>query len=89
MANHKSAKKRARQTLKRADRNRHTRSRVRTAVKAVRSAAVEGDAGQTQAALKIAEGLLRRAASKGAIPKKRVSRHVSRLTKSLNRIASR
>ena len=88
MANHKSAKKRARQTPKRTERNRSTRSRVKSAVKSARSALEAGDAGETAAALKTAEGVLRRAASKGAIPKKRASRSVSRLAKNQNRLAS-
>jgi small subunit ribosomal protein S20 len=88
VANHKSAKKRARQTLKRTERNRHTRSRVKSAVKSARTALTTGDAGETAAALKTAEGILRRAASKGAIPKKRASRSVSRLAKSQNRLAT-
>ena len=88
MANHKSAKKRARQTIKRTERNRHTRSRVKSAVKSARTALSAGDAGETATALKTAEGVLRRAASKGAIPKKRASRSVSRLAKSQNRLAS-
>ena len=87
MANHKSAKKRARQTLKRTERNRSTRSRVKSAVKGARTALAAGDAGETAATLKTAEGILRRAASKGAIPKKRASRSVSRLAKSQNRLA--
>jgi small subunit ribosomal protein S20 len=88
VANHKSAKKRARQTPKRTERNRSTRSRVKSAVKSARSALAAGDAGETATALKAAEGILRRAASKGAIPKKRASRSASRLAKSQNRLAS-
>ncbi len=88
VANHKSAKKRARQTLKRTERNRHTRSRVKSAIKSARTALDAGDAGETTSAIKVAEGVLRRAASKGAIPKKRASRQVSRLAKSQNRLAS-
>ena len=88
MANHKSAKKRARQTLKRTERNRGTRSRVKSAVKSARSALAAGDAGETAIALEAAESVLRRAASKGAIPKKRASRSVSRLAKSQNRLAT-
>ncbi len=88
MADHKSAKKRARQTPKRTERNRSSRSRVKSAVKSARSALAAGDAGETATAIKDAEGVLRRAASKGAIPKKRASRSVSRLAKSKNRLAS-
>jgi small subunit ribosomal protein S20 len=87
VANHKSAQKRARQTLKRTERNRGTRSRVKSAVKSARTALAAGDAGETATALKAAEAVLRRAASKGAIPKKRASRSVSRLAKNQNRLA--
>jgi small subunit ribosomal protein S20 len=88
VANHKSAKKRARQTPKRTERNRSTRSRVKSAVKSARTALAAGDAEETATAIKAAEGVLRRAASKGAIPKKRASRSVSRLAKNQNRLAS-
>jgi small subunit ribosomal protein S20 len=87
LANHKSAQKRARQTLKRTERNRSTRSRVKSAVKSARTALAAGDEGETATALKAAEAILRRAASKGAIPKKRASRSVSRLAKNQNRLA--
>jgi small subunit ribosomal protein S20 len=88
VANHKSATKRARQTIKRAERNRHTRSRAKSAVKSARGALAAGDTTETAAAVKTAEKILRRAASKGVIPKKRASRQVSRLAKSQNRLAS-
>ena len=84
MANHKSAVKRARQALRRRARNRNLRSRMRTAVKQARATlATGGEAAGT--ALKEAESELRRAASKGLIPKQRASRHVSRLAKAANR----
>ena len=88
MANHKSAKKRARQTPKRADRNRNMRSQVKSATRSVRSAVAARDAEKSDEALRVAEGVLRRVASKGAIPKKRASRQISRLTKSRNQLAS-
>jgi small subunit ribosomal protein S20 len=87
LANHKSAQKRARQTLKRTERNRSTRSRVKSAVKSARTALAAGDAAETAIALKAAEAVLRRAASKGAIPTTRASRSVSRLAKNQNRLA--
>ena len=84
MATHKSAVKRARQALRRRERNRNLRGRMRTAIKQARAAIPTG--GETsQSALKEAESLLRRAASSGVIPKKRASRQISRLTKSANR----
>ena len=81
MPHHKSAKKRARQTIKRTERNRSVRSRVKTGIKRLKAAVLEDDAEQTTAALRAAEGLLSRAASKGVIPKKRARRHLSRLAK--------
>ncbi|MBW2287650.1 MAG: 30S ribosomal protein S20 [Deltaproteobacteria bacterium] len=86
MAQHKSAKKRARQALKRRARNRGIRTAVRTRVKAFR--AVSEAAEDTTASLRSAEGLIRRSASKGVIPKKRASRQVSRLAKQANRTAA-
>jgi small subunit ribosomal protein S20 len=81
LAQHKSAKKRARQAKKRSARNRSVRSHTKTAVKAFRAALETGDSEQTTASLRSAESLLRRAASKGVIPKKRAERHISRLAR--------
>ena len=86
MAQHKSAKKRARQALKRRARNRSIRNAVRTGVKAFRSGSDAAE--DTTASLRTAEGLIRRAASKGVITKKRASRQVSRLAKQANRATS-
>ncbi len=61
MANHKSAKKRSRQDLKRRARNRQVKSRVRGAIKTFRDAVEGDDAEKTAAALRSAEGILRRA----------------------------
>jgi small subunit ribosomal protein S20 len=84
VANHKSAKKRARQMLVRRARNRHVRSSMRTAVKAIPSSASGGESDESTRALRAAEGSIRRAASKGVIPKKRASRQISRLVKRAN-----
>jgi small subunit ribosomal protein S20 len=85
LPNVKSAEKRARQSIVRRDRNRRDRSRLRTALKRVRQAASLDDA---RAALKSAESLLDRCASKGVIhanttarTKSRLSAHVARLAK--------
>lgn len=81
MAHHKSAKKRARQALKRRDRNRDVRSGVKTAIKKARTAAGSGDDETARQALRAAESLIRRAASKGVLPKGRADRQVSRLAR--------
>lgn len=80
MANHKSAEKRARQTIKRTEVNRARRSRVRTAVKRVESALAAGDAAAALAALKIAQPELDKGVSNGVIKRNTASRKVSRLT---------
>ena len=84
MAQHKSAKKRARQDLKRRARNRHVNSGLKTAIKAVRTAS--GDEAPT--ALRSAERAIRKAASKGVLSKKQASRRISRLAKAVNRASA-
>lgn len=84
MADHKSAQKRARQDLKRRARNRHVVSGMRTAVKRFHAALAGGNVEESQAALRTAESVIRRAATKGVIPRQRASRHISRLTRRAN-----
>ncbi len=88
MAQHKSAKKRARQTVKRNARNRAVRSELRGGVKEARTANDSGDAEGAAGALRRAEALLRRAASKGVIPKQRASRTISRLAKAKHQLSA-
>ena len=78
MANHKSARKRARQNPVRQERNKAVRTRLRSTLKQAREA-VDGGAKDAQAQVRAAERELRRAASKGVIPAERASRLVSRL----------
>ena len=87
LAQHKSARKRARQAIKRRAHNRGIRSSVKTGVKSAQTAIESGDAEAATAAVRSAEGLLRRAASKGVIPKMRARRQVSRLAKRAHRSA--
>ncbi len=82
VANHKSARKRARQSKERRARNLHVKSRMRTLVKQFQSATAADDASAREK-LKIAESAIRKAASKGVIPKRRASRAVGRLAKLL------
>ena len=53
VANHKSAEKRARQSLKRRARNRHVLSTMRTYIKQTRAAIAEGNAENAEAALSL------------------------------------
>jgi len=82
MANHPSAKKRHRQSLKRQARNKHVRSTVRSAVRAVQAGSAEPEAAEKLAR---AEQLLRKAQTKGVFHRKTVSRTVSRLTRLVQR----
>jgi len=84
LARHKSAQKRARQDVKRRERNRTIRTRTRSVVKTLRSE-LEANAAGAAEKLREAESALRKAATKGVIPKRRASRQVSRLAKAANR----
>ncbi len=81
MANTKSAKKAARQTIRRTAVNKARRSRVRSAVRKVEDAIASGNKEAAQAALKEAEPIIVRAAQKGMSHRKTASRKVSRLAK--------
>ncbi len=88
MANHKSAIKRHRQSLKRRDRNRHITSGMRTLIKRFREAVASKDAAAAATSYTDAERAIRRAASKGVIPKRRADRSIGRLAKNLNQVSS-
>ena len=83
MAQHKSAKKRARQNEVRRTRNRTVRSRLKTAVKYARAALAGTDGEAANAALRSAESEIRKAASRGVLTRKQASRRVSRLARRL------
>jgi len=80
VANHASADKRARQSLKRRMQNRMQKAAMRSAVKRVDAAIEAGDKNAAGEALKVAVPLLDRAGRKGLIHKSQASRRVSRLT---------
>jgi small subunit ribosomal protein S20 len=80
LANIKSAKKRARQAVKRNARNASSRSMLRTAIKKVVNAIEAKDKTAAQAAYKSAEPIMDRYSSRGLIHKNKASRHKSRLS---------
>jgi len=84
LAQHKSAKKRARQNEARRTRNRTVRSRLKTAVKYARAALAGTDGEAASSALRSAEREIRKAASRGVLTKKQASRRVSRLARRLS-----
>ncbi|ECP7275542.1 30S ribosomal protein S20 [Campylobacter jejuni] len=87
MANHKSAEKRARQTIKKTERNRFYRTRLKNITKAVREAAANKDKNAANEALKIANKSIHAMVSRGFIKKQTASRRVSRLALLVNKIA--
>ena len=87
MANHKSAAKRARQTIKRTEANRFYRTRLKNITKAVRQAAANGDKAAAQEALKVANKNIHALVSRGFLKKQTASRLVSRLALLVNKIA--
>ncbi len=87
MANIKSAKKRILVNEKKAERNKAIKSRVKTMIKKVDAAVASGDKASAQAALVVAVSEIDKACSKGVYHKNTVARKVSRLTKSVNKLA--
>ena len=87
LANIKSAKKRARQAVKRNARNSSARSMLRTAIKKVVNAIAAKDKTAAEAAYKTAEPVMDRYASRGLIHKNKASRHKSRLTGHIKALA--
>lgn len=86
MANHKSAVKRHSQSLKRNERNRAVRTRIKNVVKALRQAVEVKDMEQAQAALKTATAILDKAATKKVIHWRQAARRISRLNLAVNKL---
>jgi small subunit ribosomal protein S20 len=80
MANTSSAKKAARQTLRRTEVNRARIGRIRTYVTKVEDAIAAGDKAAAAAAFKAAQPILMRGAKVGVLHKNTVSRKLSRLS---------
>ncbi|MCD9031574.1 30S ribosomal protein S20 [Luteimonas sp. Y-2-2-4F] len=80
MANIKSAKKRAKQTVVRNQRNSSQRSMLRTYVKKVIKALDANDPAAAQEAFNAAQPILDRFSARGLIHRNKAARHKSRLT---------
>jgi small subunit ribosomal protein S20 len=80
MANTSSAKKAARQMIRRTKVNKARSSAIKTDVRAVEEAIKAGNKNAAEAALKAAQPSLVRGAQKGLMHAKTASRKVSRLT---------
>ena len=84
MANIKSAKKRVLVAQVNEAKNKAVKSSVKTAVKKVDAAIAAGDKEAAKASLREAEVELKKASTKGVLPKTTSSRKVSRLAKAVN-----
>lgn len=89
MANHKSAEKRIRQTLKRTERNKYYRTRVKNLTRALNEAVDSNDAAKAQEALKVANKDIHSFVSKGILSKNTAARKISRLNARVKKIAQK
>jgi len=80
VASHASALKAHRQSLKNREHNRQFRSRLRNALRSIRTAIDENDLTAAKAALKQTISLIDKMASKGIIHRNAAGRYKSRLT---------
>lgn len=87
MANHPSARKRARQNLKRVERNKSLRSSLRTTLKTARAAIAEGDKSATEK-VSVASRALAHAASRGVVHPRTAARTTSRIQLALNKLSA-
>jgi small subunit ribosomal protein S20 len=86
LANHKSALKRARQDKVKRLRNKGYRSRIKKAIKEVRTAIANNSTDQAEKTLASAVSAMQKTVSKGALHKNQASRKISRLTCQINRL---
>jgi small subunit ribosomal protein S20 len=87
MANTSSAKKAARQMVRRTEVNKSRNSRMKAYVRKVEEALASGDKTAAKSALAAAEPILMRTAQTGVIHKKTAARKVSRLAARLKAMA--
>ena len=81
MANTSSAKKAVRQSARRTEVNKARKSRMRTTVRNLEQAILNGNRAEAEQALKAAEPELMRSAQKGVLHKNAAARKVSRLAR--------
>lgn len=87
MANTSSAKKAARQRIRRTQVNKARLSKTNTFVRKVEEALASGDKDAAKTALKAAEPILMRSSQKGIVHKKAAARKVSRLAARVKALA--
>lgn len=89
MANHKSAEKRIRQTLKRTERNKYYRTRIKNLSRALNEAVDSSDITKAQEALKVANKDIHSFVSKGILSKNTAARKISRLNAKVKKLAQK
>ncbi len=89
MANHASAAKRARQTIKRTERNRFYKTRIKNMTRALREAVEAGDSTKAAEALKVVNKNFHAYVTKGILKKNTAARKVSRLSKLVKSISDK
>ncbi len=88
MANSAQARKRARQAVKVRAHNASLRSRLRTAIKAVRKAVAGGDKAAAQSVFRTSMSTIDSIADKNIIHKNKAARHKSRLSAAVKAMAA-
>ena len=87
MANTSSAKKAARQTIRRTAVNKARRTRLRTEVRKVEEAIASGDKQAAAEALRVAQPVIARSGQLGVVHTNNASRKMSRLAKRVKTMA--
>ncbi len=87
MANHKSSIKRIRQTIKRNEINRSSRSKLRTSIKKLRTSIALADKKESTELLNPTISVIDKMVNKGIIHKNTAARYKSRLSKHVAEIA--
>jgi len=88
LANHKSALKRARQNEVKRIKNKGYKTRVKKAVKEVRTALSDNSADQAKKSFVKTVSIVQKAASKGIIHRNQASRKISRLATQINQLTA-
>ena len=89
MANHKSAKKRIRSNANRAKTNQSRISRIRTFIKKVEVAILNGNRDDAITAFQKAEPQIQKGVSKGVMHKNTAARKISRIAKAVKNIENK
>jgi len=88
LANHPSALKRARQNEVKRIRNKGYKTRVKKAVKEVRTALADRSSEDAHKSFVKAVSVIQKTASKGVIHKNQASRKISRLARQINQLSA-